>query len=280
MCAAVNSDSKKKRVKTKSVLGFCNNWLTKMVPTNSKSNLKTDAVPLDNNDLQLNRNTSNQIAHQSNGTLENVDNQQQNIQLIPNSSQLAPLNNTNSEGIAWPPMQLIQNNLRPTNQNMTVIENQQNLHFNNIHGLQIGNTYHVPANTSSRKNSCNGNQKSNRRITKSIEELMSNMDEIEPQVMRIAAKFIGENWRMVFRDLDIPDAEISQIKEQYFHINVEEVIYQLLLRWKRNSDDCSIGKLSTVLWNTNNDECIKALKKYYKNLKRSQVSGGIDSSES
>lgn len=107
---------------------------------------------------------------------------------------------------------------------------------------------------------------------------MSNTDEIEPPVMRIAAKYIGENWRMVFRHLDVPDSEISQIKEQYFHINVEEVIYQLLLRWKRNSDDCCIGKLTKILWKTNNDECLTELKKYYKDQKKTQVGSVIDSS--
>lgn len=95
-------------------------------------------------------------------------------------------------------------------------------------------------------------------------ELMNCTDAIETQTMRIAARSIGENWRMVFRELDILDAEIDQIKEQYFHISVEEVIYQLLLRWERNSDDPSLGKLSTVLWKNRNHECVSELKKYYK----------------
>lgn len=73
---------------------------------------------------------------------------------------------------------------------------------------------------------------------------------------------------MVFRDLDIPDAEIAQIKEQYFHINVEEVIYQLLLRWERNSDDPTLGRLATVLWKNKNHECVSELKRYYKKHKR------------
>ena len=88
--------------------------------------------------------------------------------------------------------------------------------------------------------------------------------------MRIAARSIGDNWRMVFRDLEISDAEIAQIKEQYFHISIEEVIYQLLLRWQRNSDEPSLGRLSTVLWENKSLECINELKKYYKRIKKMQ----------
>lgn len=109
---------------------------------------------------------------------------------------------------------------------------------------------------------------------------MNSTDTIETPTMRIAARSIhGDNWRMVFRDLEIPDAEIAQIKEQYFHISVEEVIYQLLLRWQRNSDDPSIGRLTTVLWENKNHECIAELKKYYKKLKRTQASNTAETSE-
>lgn len=100
---------------------------------------------------------------------------------------------------------------------------------------------------------------------------MNCADMIETPTMRIASRFIGDNWRMVFRDLDVSDAEISQIKEQYFHISVEEVIYQLLLRWQRNSDDPSIGRLSTILFENKSYECITELKRYYKELKRTQA---------
>lgn len=110
-------------------------------------------------------------------------------------------------------------------------------------------------------------------------ELMNCTDVIETQTMRIAARSIGENWRMVFRDLDIRDAEIDQIKEQYFHISVEEVIYQLLLRWERNSDDPSLGKLSTVLWKNKIYDCVLELKKYYKTHKRAQNNNPIVQSE-
>lgn len=96
---------------------------------------------------------------------------------------------------------------------------------------------------------------------------MNSEELIEMQIIRLAARFMGENWRMVFRDLHISDPEISQIKEQYFHISVEEVIYQLLLRWQRCSTDPSLGKLSTALWTNENHKCIAELKKYLKQKK-------------
>lgn len=108
---------------------------------------------------------------------------------------------------------------------------------------------------------------------------MNCMDAIGTQIMKIAARYIGKDWRMVFRDLDIPDAEIAQIKEQYFHISVEEVIYQLLLRWERNSDDPSLGRLTTVLWKNNEHECVTELKKYYKKHKRALNNNVTDKSD-
>lgn len=105
-----------------------------------------------------------------------------------------------------------------------------------------------------------------------ILELMNCTVEVEEQVMRIAARSIGENWRMVFRDLSVPNPEIEQIKEQYFHINLEETIYQLLVRWQQGSEDPSIGILSTVLWNNKCYECVTNLKNYYKKNIRPQSS--------
>lgn len=104
-------------------------------------------------------------------------------------------------------------------------------------------------------------------------------DPIEMQSMRITARGIGENWRMVFRDLNMGDAEISQIHEQYYHISVEEIIYQLLLRWQRSSDDPSLGKLTTTLWQNRHHECVAELKKYFKKCKKSQANGATESSE-
>lgn len=136
MCAAVDSDVNKKKVKQKSVLfGYCSDMLNKIVSSSNKSTLKTDAVPLDNGSMQVT----------SNGT-ESIDrNTTQNLSISPRNVMHEHTH----------PMQMIQNNLNQANQNVTVIESQQNLSFNNINGLQIGNTFHMSG-SSPRKNSCNG----------------------------------------------------------------------------------------------------------------------------
>lgn len=136
MSAALESSSNKKKIKHTSVLGYCNGILSKIVPSSSKSMLKTDAVPINNTSPQ----------HQTPSDefdLSNSNSQQQS---------LVPSRNAQIERAL--PMQLVQNNLNQANQNLTVIESQQNLQFNNVQGLQIGNTIHVSG-LNSRKNSCN-----------------------------------------------------------------------------------------------------------------------------
>lgn len=154
MCAAVKSDFDKKKMKTKSVLGYCNRLISRMVSSNSKSMLTTDAVPMGNN-------TENQL--ESNG--ENRINQEL-VSIVPQSTaQIVPIS---------PTMQLVQNNMNQANQNLTVVESQQNFHINNSNGVQLfGNTYYVaPSGSSlrSRKNSCNGSyeDKGNPKKTRSL----------------------------------------------------------------------------------------------------------------
>lgn len=147
MCAAIKSDIDKKRNKTKSVLGYCNGLLSRIIPSNSKSMLKVDAVPMANGAQQ---NTSNELIR-SNGS----------IQEHPSS-----VTNGNTQLALTPPMQLVQNNVNQANQNLTVIESQQNLHFNNIHGLQIGNTFHVSSSRPRKNSNENGEDKMNQKKTK------------------------------------------------------------------------------------------------------------------
>lgn len=139
MSAVIKSDIDKKRNKSKSVLGYCNGLLARIIPSNSKSMLKVDAVPIKNHSQQMENALSEVTGSENENSPE--------YSVVPK--------NANAQIVPTPPMQMIQNNLNQANQNLTVIESQQNLHFNNIHGLQIGNTFHVSG-SSSRKNSCNG----------------------------------------------------------------------------------------------------------------------------
>lgn len=135
MCAAVDSESNKKKIKQKSMLGYCNNILNRIVPSSSKSILKTDAVPTNDATMQIT----------SNGNELNNENITHNLTA---PSQVTPIELRHS-------LQMIQNNLNQDNQHLTVIESQQNLNFNNVTGIQFGNTFHVTG-SSSRKNSYNG----------------------------------------------------------------------------------------------------------------------------
>lgn len=139
MCAAVQSDLEKKKMKPKSVLGYCNNLISRIKSPNTKSMLKTDAVPMGNGAYD---------PAELNGENANSDNQR-TLSVVPAiSTQVVPTL----------PINLVQNNLQQANQNLTVVESQQNFNFNNSNGLQLfGNTYYVAgSSSSSRKNSCNG----------------------------------------------------------------------------------------------------------------------------
>lgn len=93
-------------------------------------------------------------------------------------------------------------------------------------------------------------------------------DSIDVAIMRVASKYMDKDWRMVFRDLGISDPEINQITQQYINTtSVKEIIYQLLLIWERNSDDPSLGKLVSVLWENDHITCVNALKVLYKQKK-------------
>lgn len=103
--------------------------------------------------------------------------------------------------------------------------------------------------------------------------MMNCNDSIDVQIKRITSQYIGKDWRMIFRDLNISDPEIDQVREQFFHVSVKEVIYQLLLRWERNCDDPTFGTLSSVLWKNKKFKCFDELKILFKE-RRSQLQTG------
>lgn len=93
-------------------------------------------------------------------------------------------------------------------------------------------------------------------------------DPIDMPIMRIAARYMDEGWRMVFRDLGISDPEINQIRQLFIITSgVEEVIYQLLLIWTRITDDPSFGKLVSVLWENGHFKCVDELEMLYEQRK-------------
>lgn len=126
--------SGRKQKKTRSVLEYCNNILSRVKSSSSKSPamLRTDAVP-PGNKLQPSRFQSNGVEY-----------------ISPPPFAIIPSNNL--------PVQshLLQNNLSQTNQNVHV--NQTNFNFNGCEKLHFGNvnTISIP-DPSSRKNSCQPN---------------------------------------------------------------------------------------------------------------------------
>lgn len=137
MSTTVKSDFDKKKENRK--LGFFNGFLNRIIPSNFKPKLQTDAVPSNNNSQRI-------VPYVDNGGNQNSQ-----------ASSIVPASNT--QIVLTPPTQaarpiLHHPELNQLNQNMTVIESQVVTNFSHINGLHIGNTYIAEA--SLRKNSCNG----------------------------------------------------------------------------------------------------------------------------
>lgn len=281
----IRSESEQK--KSSSVLKQFNNLMSRFTPKSSKPTmLRTDAVP-SGSELQPHQVQSNGINHISPPQLAIIPSNDLPM-AVPMPGQM--------------PMSLTQNNLNQTNPNYNVIESQTNINISHSDNLQLfGHVWHVnmPV-TDSRKNSCNSINdaksktpspttvgkltfkrfffsliepriRSMELIPLFISDLLNCQDEIDTQMMQIAAQFMGGNWRDVFRDLDISEPEIEQIFQQYVNVSIAETNYQLLLKWKQNSEDIpSIGKLANALWNRENFKCVHELKQHFKKERRSR----------
>lgn len=136
MCAAISAETDKKITKLKLVKQHCSAFFSRIIPSsvaaNSKrSMLKTDAIPAERG-LISTREMPSQVQPQL---------------------AIVPIVNTPVQSDRT--MQVVQNSLHQANQNLTVIESQQNLSFNNINGLQVGNTFYI-SDPISRRNSNSG----------------------------------------------------------------------------------------------------------------------------
>lgn len=98
-------------------------------------------------------------------------------------------------------------------------------------------------------------------------------DPVEFETMDIASTHIEKNWKNIFRLLGFSDGEIDQKYLENHHISIKEVVYQLLLAWKQSRDeDATLGKLATILWNNENQQCVCKLKDHIKAKRKQDLS--------
>ncbi|KAI4485410.1 hypothetical protein M0804_006915 [Polistes exclamans] len=95
-----------------------------------------------------------------------------------------------------------------------------------------------------------------RLMPENVESLTRCEDEITFDDMFIIKTHIGHGWKDVARRLSYSDGQIEQFEENYRHKGVDEIMYQLLLDWKRaNTKDAQIGNLIEVLWFCQEYDC-------------------------
>lgn len=111
------------------------------------------------------------------------------------------------------------------------------------------------------------------KMTQSITTLLNAEDEVPQEYMSYISKNLGSGWRYIFRSLGYTDGRIETMYESHKGLSandVEEVIYQLLLDWKRNEDK-SLGHLSNVLWTEDKRQLVKELAHKYKRKQAKEV---------
>ncbi|BFG03234.1 protein immune deficiency [Drosophila madeirensis] len=173
-----------------------------------------------------------------------------------------------------------------TNNTMNVHSAQQQvvMNFSNASNLHFGSVYNFNQNlsaSSSRKSSISttdevavspdGKRSIVTRKTVSIVAMMQSQDEPDPRLLDAVATHLGEGWKQVMRDLGHSEGQIDQaIIDHQMHGNIKEVIYQILLQWVRSSESgvATVGRLTTLLWESQHRECVQRLKLVWKALEK------------
>ncbi|XP_024870685.1 uncharacterized protein LOC112453899 [Temnothorax curvispinosus] len=105
-----------------------------------------------------------------------------------------------------------------------------------------------------------------RPMPEDVQELSTCKDELGLDDMLIIKIHVGHGWRDIARKLLYLDGQIDQFEENFRHIGVDEIIYQLLLDWKQaNTRDAQLGTLVSILWDCQEYDCVEQLAEARKN---------------
>lgn len=127
------------------------------------------------------------------------------------------------------------------------------ININNSNGIQVGDTtvYNV------------SNDRSEYTFTKiketdAIKNLKKSQAPLQRDDLLFIAKHMNKSWRDTFRKLNFSDGEIEQCYLNHYHLEIKEVIFQLLRRWSENKfEEATIGELCSILWDNNQQEVVE-----------------------
>ncbi|XP_044256597.1 protein immune deficiency [Tribolium madens] len=132
------------------------------------------------------------------------------------------------------------------------------INISNANGIHVGSNYNVYLSKTETQP-----QKKDYIVTEPIRRLFDSGVPVDRKALIFLSPHINEHWRTMARALDFSDGQISQFYEDYIRSGIKEVIYQLLLDWIQNdADRATVGKLSKVLWDTNQQDAVKRWSEY------------------
>ncbi|XP_034477140.1 protein immune deficiency [Drosophila innubila] len=260
--------------------------------TDTVGRLETDALPVsdsqDNNSgaLSLPSNTPTASADLTESVLRELSDPNYNSMDVVQSAQIpgSALVNSNSNSS-------IGNNNTMNTMNVHSAQQQVVMNFSNASNLHFGSVYNFNKNlsaNSSRKSSTSNTEEGAAAVTMSpdgkrqlprktvsIVTMMQSQDEPDVRLLDTVATHLGEGWKQVMRQLGHSEGQIEQaIIDHQMHGNIKEVIYQLLLQWLRGADDgvATVGRLTTLLWETQHRECVQRMKLVWKALEKRKTS--------
>lgn len=257
----------------------------------TEGRLETDALPVgedhDNNNsgaLSLPSNTPTASADLTESVLRELSDPNYNSMDVVQSAQIpgSALVNSNSS---------TSNNNTMNTMNVHSAQQQVVMNFSNASNLHFGSVYNFNKNlsaSSSRKSSTSTTEEGASalaispdvkrnlpRKTVTIVTMMQSQDEPDVRLLDTVATHLGEGWKQVMRELGHSEGQIEQaIIDHQMHGNIKEVIYQLLLQWLRGADDgiATVGRLTTLLWETQHRECVQRMKLVWKALEKRKTS--------
>ncbi|XP_022915359.1 protein immune deficiency [Onthophagus taurus] len=127
----------------------------------------------------------------------------------------------------------------------------------NCNGVQIGKsiTYNIQ-----KKESKDESEKKQYQKTKTITKLFDCKERVNEDDLMFVSTHVGEGWRDIGRKLKYSDGQIYQFEETHRIKGIKEVVYQMLLDWIQNEPEtATLGKLSTILWETQQEEVVHLL---------------------
>ncbi|EDW08753.1 protein immune deficiency [Drosophila mojavensis] len=262
-----------------------NNGNSSNTNMSAEGRLETDALPVSEADndnsgaLSLTSNTPTPSADLTESVLRELSDPNYNSMDVVQSAQI-------------PGSALVNGNTNTMNtMNVHSAQQQVVMNFSNASNLHFGSVYNFNQNLtgcSSRKGSTSttedvaGALPSDVKVrhgvprkTVSIVAMMQSQQEPDERLLDAVATHLGEGWKQVMRDLGHSEGQIEQaIIDHQMHGNIKEVIYQLLLQWLRSSDDgvATVGRLTTLLWESQHRECVQRMKLVWKALEKRKTS--------